>query len=204
MWSKLVLVVCITVAVVALSVPLTILVTAREARASVKDTLTGAAEVISALLESKTTVSLTANTMSITPISEIAMARQTVRITNVYKRIWMKSECVAISEQEFTVKYGYDTNDVFRIIRSGGEIVVPDPKILSIEPLSGSPKLLFDENGTWNNLKPGDMIEIGNQMYSKVRDDAQVKEFRDMLKSIIYSQLKALQTQWDNPHGSER
>lgn len=204
MRPKTALIVCGTVLILALSVPMTVWAFARESRNAAKGLFNGGAAIVSAFFEHKTNIAITENVVSITPISEIALINQTVRVTHVYKRSWLSSECVVVCEQEFVIKYGYDTQDVFRIVRSrrgaGGDITVPTPKILSVEPCSGSPTVLYEANGSWNSISPSDVRQINEQLYAKVRNDNQVAQFRNSLKGMIYTQLKAFQAQIDTLH----
>jgi hypothetical protein len=156
-------------------------------------------ELISActsMFDNKTRTEMTQQTLTFTPISEIALAQHTVRLTNVYKRTWYGSECVAVTRQDYIVKYGYDTAVVFRIPR-GGAVDVPEPKILSVEPVTGAPELLYSAGGWWNSLSVKDMQVITNETFQKVREDTQVRETKAILRSIVVNQLKALQKEVD-------
>ncbi len=156
-----------------------------------------AAALVGAFFGNKTTIHITGETLTVSPISEVALAKQTVRMTDVHKRSWLKSEVLIVAEQLFVVKYGYDSQDVFKIIRSGDNIDIPNPKILSVEPTDGAPKLLSTANGWWNTASPEDILEISKRMKEKVRDDEQVKDFQVMIKNLIRQQLDALKKQID-------
>ena len=92
-------------------IPLSILAVGYLIRSTAKSPGIALEELVKAatglLGENKTTITITGNTLTITPISEISLASQTVRQTMVYKRTWLKSECVVVAQQDFTVKYGY-------------------------------------------------------------------------------------------------
>ncbi len=185
---------------VAISLPLTILALsgminniARAPGIAVKELISAA----SGIFDNKTDISSTSSFIKFTPISEIALAKQTVKMTTVYKRTWMGSECLVVAEQNFTVKYGYDSKTVFKIMRNGGEIDVPEPLVLSTEPATGAPKILYKVGGWYNGVNPEDILELTNDMHRRVKSDEKVNEFKRIIQDIIKSQMKSLQKEID-------
>ena len=149
------------------------------------------------IFQNKVQIDIASQTIAVTPISEIALAQQTIASTVVFKRNWFGSECILVAQQEYTVKYGYDTKTVFSIIRGGGAITVPPPKILSVEPKTGAPKILYQSNGWYNNAKVEDLKELTDRLHAQVRSDGRVAEFQTLLTGIVTQQLTALQSEID-------
>lgn len=194
------------IAMILISLPLSIYAVGSVITSVAKAPGVGIHELISAasgLFASKTQATTTSTFVTITPISEIALARQTIKMTTVYKRQWLGSECVVIAEQNFAIKYGYNTSTIFKIMRNGGKIDVPEPLVLSVEPEQGAPTILYKVGGWYNGVNPDDVLELTNQMNAEVRGDQRIGEFRRFIKDTISNQLGALQKEIDNttsPH----
>lgn len=195
-----IIVISILIGIVLISLPLSIIAIGYVINSTAKAPGIGLKELITAssgLFENKTQITTNSSAVTITPISEIALAKQTLKMTTVYKRSWLGSECLVVAEQDFRIKYGYNTKTVFQILRNGGKIEVPEPLILSVEPARGAPTVLYKVGGWYNPVNPEDILELTDQMYSQVRGDQRVGEFKKLIKDMIFNQLIALQKEID-------
>jgi hypothetical protein len=161
----------------------------------------GLLAALSGVLKTNTEMHISSTAITISPIVEVALAKQTVTKTIVYKRSWAGSEAVVVAEQSFTIKYGYSATAAFVAMRGGGEVSVPPPEMLSIEPASGAPKILYQQGGLYNGVNADDTLAISQQLFDKAKDEGRTGDLQDFIREVVVNQLKAIQRETDGERG---
>jgi len=130
-----------------------------------------------------------------TPILELATVNQKFQHQYNWTNTWMNSKKVIKISGTMEAKAGFNLNEKFTIDIQGAEatVTLPEPKLLSIEPLGDI--TYEDENGYWNWVNNDDRSAALNAFTTDAREFAQtaalVNDARSQMETKITSILQA-------------
>lgn len=197
---KIVLIIVLLVTVSIAAYVLLVIIPARVARQSYE----GAKEIGRDIREAfQFTPEITVNNVVVlqqqTPVLELAVLSQTFRHEYEWTNTWLKSTKKIKITGTLEAKAGFDLNQKFsiRIEEEKAYVILPDPKLLSLEPKGD---ISFkDENGIWNWVKPEDRSKAINAFTNDARNYAQQADFIVQARDQVAEKLKKILS----AHGKE-
>jgi hypothetical protein len=122
------------------------------------------ADAFTVIFQSQVHVSSSATVCDATPIAELAVEQRNIREIIDYSKTDYASTKHIIAEQTFTAKNGFDLASKFTASYNPSNqvvtIILPEPKILSLEALNPAPVYYLDESGYINKITTRDHQQI--------------------------------------------
>jgi hypothetical protein len=136
-----------------------------------------AADAFKAIFQSQVNVTASATVCDATPIAELAVLRRNIREIVDYSRTDLGSNKRIIAEQTFVAKIGFDLAAKFSATYDPSNrivtVVLPEPKVLSLEASNPAPKYYLEESGVINKLTTDDYQQILMQLKQEARTSAE-------------------------------
>jgi hypothetical protein len=135
------------------------------------------ADAFKAIFHSQVNVVASSTVCDATPIAELAVLRRNIREIVDYTRTDLGSSKHIIAEQTFVAKIGFDLSAKFSAVYNPSNrvitIVLPEPKVLSLETANPAPKYYLVENGVINKVSTDDYQQILLQLKQEARTSAE-------------------------------
>jgi hypothetical protein len=136
-----------------------------------------AADAFKSIFQSQVTVTASSTVCDATPIAELAVLRRNIREIVDYSRTDLGSNKRIIAEQTFVAKIGFDLAAKFSATFDASNqvvtIVLPEPKVLSLEASNPAPKYYLVESGVINKITTEDHQQILMQLKQEARTSAE-------------------------------
>ncbi len=150
-----------------------------------------AAEAFNAIFQSQVNVVASSTVCDATPIAELAVLRRNIREIVDYSKTDLGSNKHIIAEQTFVAKIGFDLAAKFSALFDPSNqvvtIVLPQPKILSLEAMNAAPTYYLAESGLINRITTEDHQEILLQLKEQARRSADsalaISDARQMIET---------------------
>jgi hypothetical protein len=134
-----------------------------------------------------------------TPIAELAVLQRNVREIIDYKKTDLHSTKRIIAEQTFVAKIGFDLAAKFSATYDPSNrevtIVLPEPKILSLETVNPEANYYLEEDGYLNWLTTADHQQILIELKEKARNGADsvlaVGDAKQMIETRFHDLFRA-------------
>ena len=134
-------------------------------------------EAFKAIFQSQVNVVSSTTVCDATPIAELAVLQRNIREIIDYKRTDLHSTKRIIADQTFVAKIGFDLAARFSASYDPSNrvvtIVLPKPKILSLETVNPEANYYLEEDGYLNWLTTADHQLILIQLKEKARNSAE-------------------------------
>ncbi len=156
-------------------------------------------DAFKAIFQSRVNVVSSTTVCDATPIAELAVLQRNVREIIDYKKTDLHSTKRIIAEQTFVAKIGFDLAAKFsanydpsnRVVT----IVLPEPKILSLETVNPEANYYLEEDGYLNWLTTADHQQILIQLKEKARNGADsvlaVGDAKQMIETRFHDLFRA-------------
>ena len=130
-------------------------------------------------------------------IGEIALVsrKYTVPEVSFEETSWLSTKRLILAYQG-EIKFGFDTDEIrVEVDDENGriDVFIPRARVISHEVAPGNVRVLYEENGWWNNIKPDDAFKTINENKEKFVQaemagySAQAAyEFKEMISSIVH------------------
>jgi hypothetical protein len=156
-------------------------------------------DAFKAIFQSQVTVVSSTTVCDATPIAELAVLQRNIREIVDYKKTDLHSTKRIIAEQIFVAKIGFDLAAKFSAAYDPSNrvvtIVLPEPKILSLETVNPEANYYLEEDGYLNWLTTADHQEILIQLKEKARNGADsvlaVGDAKQMIETRFYDLFRA-------------
>jgi hypothetical protein len=163
------------------------------------DVLSAIPQAIAAVFQARVNISSSASICDATPIAELAVLKRNVREVVDYANTDHYSTKRIVAEQEFVAKIGFDLaarfTATFNPSNNTVTIVLPNPKLLSLEPVSAAPNYYVDESGLINWLTTEDRRQILIQLKTEAAHSAEtavaVGDARQMIETRFQDLFRA-------------
>ena len=134
-------------------------------------------DAFKAIFQSQVNVVSTTTVCDATPIAELAVLQRNICEIIDYKKTDLHSTKRIIAEQTFVAKIGFDLAAKFSAAYDPSNqvvtIVLPEPKILSLETVNPEANYYLEEDGYLNWLTTADHQQILIQLKEKARNSAE-------------------------------
>jgi len=134
-------------------------------------------EAFKAIFQSQVNVVSSTTVCDATPIAELAVLQRNIREIIDYKKTDLHSTKRIIADQTFVAKIGFDLAARFSASYDPSNrvvtIVLPEPKILSLETVNPEANYYLEEDGYLNWLTTADHQLILIQLKDKARNSAE-------------------------------
>jgi hypothetical protein len=156
-------------------------------------------EAFKAIFQSQVSVVSSTTVCDATPIAELAVMQRNIREIVDYKKTDLHSTKRIIADQTFMAKIGFDLaarfsasyNPSNRIVT----ILLPEPKILSLETVNPEANYYLEEDGYLNWLTTADHQQILIQLKEKARNGADsvlaVGDAKQMIETRFHDLFRA-------------
>lgn len=130
-------------------------------------------------------------------IGEIALVsrKYTVPEVSFEETSWLSTKRLILAYQG-EIKFGFDTDEIrVEVDDENGriDVFIPRARVISHEVAPGNVRVLYEENGWWNNIRPDDAFKAINENKEKFVQaemagySAQAAyEFKEMISSIVH------------------
>jgi hypothetical protein len=136
-----------------------------------------AAEAFTAIFQSQVNVVASSTVCDATPIAELAVLQRNVREIVDYSKTDLGSNKRIIAEQTFVAKIGFDLAAKFSATYDASNqvvtILLPEPKILSLESSNPAPTYYLVEGGVINPITAADHQQVLMQLKAQARKSAE-------------------------------
>jgi Protein of unknown function (DUF4230) len=136
-----------------------------------------AAEAFSAIFQSQVNVVASSTVCDATPIAELAVLQRNIREIVDYSKTDLGSNKRIIAEQTFVAKIGFDLAARFSAAYDASNqvvtVILPEPKILSLESSNPAPNYYLAEDGVINRITAADHQQILMQLKAQARRSAE-------------------------------
>ena len=136
-----------------------------------------AADAFKSIFQSQVNVTASSTVCDATPIAELAVLKRNIREIVDYSRTDLGSNKRIIAEQTFVAKIGFDLAAKFSATYDASNqmvtIVLPEPKVLSLESSNPAPKYYLVESGVINKITTEDHQQILMQLKQEARTSAE-------------------------------
>ena len=133
-------------------------------------------DAFSAIFQSQVNVMASSTVCDATPIAELAVLQRNIREIVDYSKTDLGSTKHIIAEQTFVAKIGFDLAAKFTATYDATNqvvtIMLPEPKILSLESANAAPKYYLAEDGLINRITTEDHQQILMQLKAQARKSA--------------------------------
>jgi hypothetical protein len=134
-------------------------------------------DAFKAIFQSQVNVVSSTTVCDATPIAELAVLQRNIREIIDYKKTDLYSTKRLIADQTFVAKIGFDLSARFSASYDPSNqmvtIILPEPKILSLETVNPEANYYLEEDGYLNKLTTGDHQQILIQLKEKARSSAE-------------------------------
>jgi hypothetical protein len=134
-------------------------------------------DAFKAIFQSQVNVVSTTTVCDATPIAELAVLQRNIREIVDYKKTDLHSTKRIIADQTFAAKIGFDLAARFSASYDPSNrvvtIVLPEPKILSLETVNPEANYYLEEDGYINKLTTADHQQILIQLKEKAHNSAE-------------------------------
>ena len=153
-------------------------------------------DVFRAVFQSQVNVTSSTTICDATPIAELAVLQRNIREIVDYKKTDLHSTKRLIADQTFVAKIGFDMSARFSASYDSTNrvvtIVLPEPKILSLETVNPEANYYLEESGYLNWLTTADHQQLLIQLKEKARNSAEVGLAVDDAKQMIETRFSDL------------
>ncbi len=136
-----------------------------------------AADAFTAIFQSQVNVVASSTVCDATPIAELAVLKRNIREIVDYSRTDLGSNKRIIAEQTFVAKIGFDLAAKFSAAYDASNqvvtILLPEPKILSLEASNPAPTYYLAQDGVINWITTADHQQILMQLKAQARKSAE-------------------------------
>jgi len=133
-------------------------------------------DAFKAIFQSQVSVTSSTVVCDATPIAELAVLQRNIREIIDYQKTDLHSTKRIIAEQTFVAKIGFDLASRFTATYDPSNrvvtIVLPEPKILSLETVNPEAHYYLEEDGYINKLTTADHQQMLIQLKEKARSSA--------------------------------
>ena len=130
-------------------------------------------------------------------IGEIALVSHKYTVPEVsFEDTWYLSTKRLILAYQGEIKFGFDTDEIRVEVDDDNEridVFIPRARVISHEVAPQNIRILHEENGWWNNIKPDDTIRAVNKRKEElvkaemaVYSAQAAYEFKEMISSIVH------------------
>ena len=152
-----------------------------------------------AIFQSQVNVVSSTTVCDATPIAELAVLQRNIREIIDYKKTDLYSTKRLIADQTFVAKIGFDLAARFSASYDPSNqvvtIILPEPKILSLETVNPEANYYLEEDGYLNKLTTGDHQQILIQLKEKARNSAEstlaVGDAKRMIETRFHDLFRA-------------
>jgi hypothetical protein len=134
-------------------------------------------EAFTAIFQSQVNVVASSTVCDATPIAELAVLQRNIREIVDYSKTDLGSNKRIIAEQTFVAKIGFDLAAKFSATYDATNrvvtILLPEPKILSLESSNPAPNYYLAEDGVINKITAEDHQQILMQLKTQARRSAE-------------------------------
>jgi hypothetical protein len=134
-------------------------------------------EAFTAIFQSQVNVVASSTVCDATPIAELAVLQRNIREIVDYSKTDLGSNKRIIAEQTFVAKIGFDLAAKFSAAYDASNqvvtIILPEPKILSLESSNPAPTYYLAEDGVINKITAEDHQQILMQLKAQARRSAE-------------------------------
>jgi hypothetical protein len=163
------------------------------------DVITGIPQIIARVFQARVNVSSSTTVCDATPIAEFAVLRRNIREIVDYANTDYYSTKRIVAEQTFVAKVGFDLAARFSAAYNPSNntvtISLPNPKVLSLEPVEAAPKYYVDDSGVVNRLTTEDhrqiLIALKNQAAKSAESAQAVGDARQMIETRFHDLFQA-------------
>ena len=152
------------------------------------------AEVFTAIFQSQVSVVASSTVCDATPIAELAVLQRNIREIVDYSKTDLGSNKRIIAEQTFVAKIGFDLAAKFSAAYDPSNrvvtIVLPEPKILSLESSNPAPNYYLAEDGVINHITAADHQQILMQLKEQARKSAEAAVAIGDAKQMIETRFR--------------
>ena len=156
-------------------------------------------DAFKAIFQSQVNVVSTTTVCDATPIAELAVLQRNICEIIDYKKTDLHSTKRIIAEQTFVAKIGFDLAARFSASYDPSNrvvtIVLPEPKILSLETVNPEANYYLEEDGYLNWLTTADHQQILIQLKEKARNGADsvlaVGDAKQMIETRFHDLFRA-------------
>lgn len=153
-------------------------------------------DAFKAIFQSQVNVVSSTTVCDATPIAELAVLRRNIREIIDYKKTDLHSTKRIIAEQTFVAKIGFDLAARFSATYDPSNqvvtIVLPEPKILSLETVNPEANYYLEEDGLINWLTTADHQKMLILLKEKARNSADSVLAVGDAKKMIETQFRDL------------
>jgi hypothetical protein len=134
------------------------------------------ADAFTAIFQSRVNVVASSTVCDATPIAELAVLQRNIREIVDYSKTDLGSNKRIIAEQTFVAKIGFDLAAKFSAAYDASNqvvtILLPEPKVLSLESSNPAPNYFLAEDGVINRITTEDHQQILMQLKAQARKSA--------------------------------
>jgi hypothetical protein len=153
-------------------------------------------DAFKAIFQSQVNVVSSTTVCDATPIAELAVVQRNLREIVDYKKTDLYSTKRIIADQTFVAKIGFDLAAKFSAIYDPSNqvvtIILPEPKILSLETVNPEAHYYLEENGYINKLTTADHQQLLIQLKEKARNSAELALAAGDAKQMIETRFRDL------------
>ena len=135
------------------------------------------AGAFTSIFQSQVNVVASSTVCDATPIAELAVLQRNIREIVDYSKTDLGSTKHMIAEQTFVAKIGFDLSAKFSATYDASNrvvtILLPEPKILSLESSNPAPNYYLAEDGVINRITAADHQQILMQLKQQARQSAE-------------------------------
>jgi hypothetical protein len=163
------------------------------------DLLAQIPQIIATVFQARVNISGSASVCDATPIAELAVLKRNIREIVDYSNTDYYSTKRIIAEQTFQAKIGFDLAARFSVAYNPSNntvrISLPNPKVLSLEPVNAAPKYYVDDSGILNRLTTDDhrqiLIALKNQAAQSAESTLAVGDAKQMITTRFEDLFRA-------------
>ena len=156
-------------------------------------------DAFKAVFQSQVSVVSSTTVCDATPIAELAVLQRNIREIVDYKKTDLHSTKRIIADQTFVAKIGFDLAAKFSATYDASNqvvtIVLPEPKILSLETVNPEANYYLEEDGYINKLTTADHQQLLIQLKEKTRNSAEsvlaVGDAKRMIETRFHDLFRA-------------
>ncbi|MGA2854451.1 MAG: DUF4230 domain-containing protein [Verrucomicrobiota bacterium] len=156
-------------------------------------------DAFKAIFQSQVNVVSTTTVCDATSIAELAVLKRNIREIIDYKKTDYASTKHIIAEQTFVAKIGFDLASKFSASYDSSKqtvtIILPEPKILSLEALNPAPVYYLDESGYINKISTGDhqqiLIQLKDKALNSVDSTLAIGDAKQMIETRFLDLFRA-------------
>jgi len=153
-------------------------------------------DAFKAIFQSQVTVTSSTTVCDAMPIAELAVLRRNIREIVDYKKTDLYSTKRIIADQTFVAKIGFDLAAKFSATYEPSNqtvtILLPEPKILSLETVNPEANYYLEADGYINKLTTADHQQLLIQLKEKARSSAEAAVALGDAKQMIETRFQDL------------